>query len=133
MGMWAKHNRAVERIGVKRSVEMLEMQRAQHFPACPPNPDTSVFAELFPAPQPAPSHPNARPEKEKQMRINWNPLAYLLSVGTRSLPAVWQAFFCRSFQVGAPIPQMLAHAQGHTKCSCKMCIIRKLRLYICVV
>jgi len=63
MGLWAKHNGAVEHIGVKRSVEMLEMQRAQRLPACPPNPDTSVFAELFPAPQPAPSQPNARPEK----------------------------------------------------------------------
>ena len=58
MGMWAKHNGAVEHIGVKRSVEMLEMQRAQRFPACPPNPHTSVFAELFPASQPAPSQPN---------------------------------------------------------------------------
>ena len=35
-----------------------EMQRAQRFPACPPNPDTSVFAELFPASQPAPSQPH---------------------------------------------------------------------------
>jgi len=58
MGLWAKHSGAVEHIGVKRSVEMLEMQRAQRFPVCPPNPDTSVFAELFPASQPAPSQPN---------------------------------------------------------------------------
>ena len=84
MGLWAKHNGAVEHIGVKRSVEMLEMQRAQRFPACPPNPDTSVFAELFPVSQPAPSQPNARSEKEKQMHINWNPLAFLVDLSAQS-------------------------------------------------
>jgi len=58
---------------------MLEMQRAQRFPACPPNPDTSVFAELFPVSgsQPSPSQPNVRSEKEKQMHINWSPLTFL--------------------------------------------------------
>jgi len=123
MGLWAKHNRAVEHLGVKRSVEMLEMQRAQHFPACPPNPDTSVFAELFPASQPAPSQSNARSEREKQMNINQNPLAFLSDLSAQRIVTrfhVWQAFFCRSF--GARIPKMLAHAQGRTKCSCKMCI-----------
>jgi len=125
MGLWAKHNGAVEHIGVKRPVEMLEIQRAQCFTACPPNPDTSVFAELFTASLPAASQSNARSEKEKQMHMNWNPLAFLLDFSaqrllTRLPPDVWQAFFCRSF--GAPIPKMLAHAQGRTKCSCKMCV-----------
>jgi len=85
MGLWAKHNGSVEHIGVKRSVEMLEIQRAQRFPACPLNPDTSVFAELFPASQPAPSQPDARPEKEKQMHISWNPLAFLLDLSAQRL------------------------------------------------
>ena len=125
MGLWAKHNRVVEYIGVKRLVEMLEMQRAQRFPACSPNPDTSVFAELSPAFQPAPSQPNAHAVKQKQMHINWNPLAFLSDLSAKRLltrfpPDIWQAFFCRSFR--APIPKMLAHAQGRTKRSCKMCI-----------
>ena len=34
------------------------MQCAQRFPARPADPDSSVFAELFPAPQSAPSQPN---------------------------------------------------------------------------
>jgi len=115
----------VEHIGVKRSVEMLAMQRAQRFPAYPLNPDTSVFAGLFPASKPAPSQANARPEKEKQMHINWNPLAFLSDLSaqrllTRFPQDVWQVCFYRSF--GGAIPKMLAHAQGRTKCSCKMCI-----------
>jgi len=47
MGLWAKHNGAVEHIGVKRSVEMLEMQRAQRFPAYPPDPNI-CFRRAFP-------------------------------------------------------------------------------------
>jgi len=46
MGRWTKHNRALEYIGVTRSLEMMELQRAQYFPACPTNPDTSVFRVL---------------------------------------------------------------------------------------
>ena len=46
MGRWAKHNGALEHIGVTPSVEMIELQRAQRFRACPANPDTSVFAEF---------------------------------------------------------------------------------------
>jgi len=127
MGCWAKHNGALEHIGVMRSVEMMELQRAQRFPACPTNPNTFVFAEFSPASQPAPSQPNALSEKEKYMHINWNPLAFLrlsdLSaqrILTRFLPDVWQAFFCRSFR--ASIRKMLAHVQGRTLYSCKMCI-----------
>jgi len=123
MGLWAQHNGTVERL-----VEVLEMQRAKRFPVCPPKPDTSVFAKLFPASQPAPSQHNAHPEKGKQMHINWNPIAVLWDLSaqrllTRFPPDVWQAFFCRNF--GATIPKsakMLAHAHGRTKCSCKMCI-----------
>ena len=48
MGLWAKHNGAVEHIGVKRSVEMLEMKCAQLFPACPPT--QSFFLPLSPLP-----------------------------------------------------------------------------------
>jgi len=90
---------------------MLEMQRAQRFPACPPNPDTSVFAQLFPVSQPAPSQPNTRPEKEKHMHINWNPLAFLSDLSAQriltrfdSLPARRLAgFFLQEFW--GPHPQ----------------------------
>jgi len=97
MDRWAEHNGALEHIGVTRSVEFLELQRVQHFPACPTNPYTAVFAELFPASQPVLSQPNALAEKEKQMNINWNPLAFLLDLSarrvlTRFLLDVWQEF-----------------------------------------
>ena len=97
MGRWTKHNRAPEHLVVTRSVEMMELQRAQRFPACTTYPDTSVFAEFFPAPQPAPSQPNAPSEKEKQMHINWNLLAFLSDLSARGIltrfpPDVRQAF-----------------------------------------
>jgi len=120
MGRLAKHEGALAHISLKRSVEMLELQC---FPARPADPDSSVFAELFPAPQPEPSQSNVPTEKARQMHINWNPLGFLSDLSahkieTRFPPDVWQAFFCRSF--GAPIPKMLAHAQSRTLCSCKM-------------
>ena len=104
---------------------MLELQCAQRFPARPADPDSSVFAELFPAPQPEPSKPNVPMEEAKQMHLNWNPLGFLSDLSTNKSETrfpldVWQAFFCRSF--GAPIPKMLAHAHSCTLCSCKMCI-----------
>jgi len=124
-GRWAKHEGALAHISLKRSVEMWELQCAQRFPVRPADPDSSVFAELFPAPQPEPSQPKVPTEKAKQMHINWNPLGFLSDLSahkpeieTRFPPDVWQAFFCRSF--GAPIPKMLAHAQSRTLCSCKM-------------
>ena len=125
MGRWAKHEGALAHISLKQSIEMLELQCAQRFPARPANPDSSVFAELFPAPQPEPSQPNVPTEKAKQMHLNWNPLGFLSELSqqksvTRFTPDVWQAFFCRSF--GAPIPKMLAHAHSRTLCSCKMSI-----------
>ena len=100
----------------------------ERFPARPADPDPSVFAELFPAPQPEPSQPepsqpNVPTAKAKQMHLDWNPLGFLSELSkqksvTRFPPDVWQAFFCRSF--GAPIPKMLAHAHSRTLCSCKM-------------
>jgi len=51
------------------------------------------------------------------MHLNWNPLGFLSDLSTSD---VWQAFFCRS--LGAPIPNLLAHAHNHSLCSCKMCI-----------
>jgi len=89
------------------------------------DPDSSVFAELFPASQPEPSQPNVPTAKAKQMHLTWNPLGFLSDLSkhkseTRFPPDVWQAFFCRSF--GAPIPKMLAHAHSRTLYSCKMCI-----------
>jgi len=101
------------------------LQCAQRFPARPADPDSSVFAELFPAPQPEPSQSNVPAAKAKQMHLNWNPLGFLLELcqqkSVTHFPTdVWQAFFCRSF--GAPIPKMLAHAHSRTLCSCKMCI-----------
>jgi len=55
------------------------------------------------------------------MQINWNPLTFLSDLSAHRIltlfpPDVWQAFFW------APIPKMLAHAQGCTLCSYKMCI-----------
>ena len=112
-------------ISLQRSVEMLALQCAQRFPARPADPDFSVFAELFPAPQPEPSQPNVPRAKAKQMHLNWNPLGFLSELSqqksvTRCPPDFWQAFLCRSF--GAPIPKMLAHDHSCTLCSCKMCI-----------
>ena len=40
------------------------------FPARPADPDSSVFAELFPAPQPEPSQPDVPTAKAKQMHLN---------------------------------------------------------------
>ena len=51
MGCWAKHEGALTHISLKGLVAMLELQCAQRFPARPADPDSSVFAELFPAPQ----------------------------------------------------------------------------------
>jgi len=123
MGRWAKYKGALAHISLKRSVEMLELQCAQRFPARPADPDSSVFAELFPAPQPKPSQSNVPTEKATQMHINWNPLGFLLDLSAHKIETrfpldVWQAFFCRSF--GAPIPKMLTHAQSRTLCSYKM-------------
>jgi len=123
MGRWAKHEGALAHISLKRSIEMLSLQCAQRFPARPADPDSSVFAELFPAPQPEPSQPDGPTAKAKQMHFNWNPLGFPSDLSqqksvTRFPPDVWQAFFCRSFR--APIPQMLAHAHNRTLCSCKI-------------
>ena len=127
MSRGAKHEGALAHISLKRSVEMLALQCAQRFPgpARPADPDSSVFAEPFPAPQPEPSQPNVPTAKTKQMHLNWNPLGFLSELSqqksvTRFPPDVWQAFFCRSF--GAPVPKMLAHAHSRTLCSCKMSI-----------
>jgi len=80
MSRWAKHEGALEHISLKRSVEMLALQCAQRLPARPADPDSSVFAELFPAPQPEPSQPNVPTAKAKQMYLNWNPLGFLLEL-----------------------------------------------------
>jgi len=55
MGRWAKHEGALAHIILKRSIEMLALQCAHRFPARPADPDSSVFAELYPALQPEPS------------------------------------------------------------------------------
>jgi len=68
MGRWAKHEGALVHISLKRSVEMLELQCAQRFPARPDDPDSSVFAELFLAPQPEPSQHNVPTEKAQLSR-----------------------------------------------------------------
>jgi len=125
MSRWDKHEGALAHISLKRSIEMLELQCAQRFPARPVDPDSSVFAELFPAPYPEPSQPNVPMEKAKQMYLNWSPLGFMSDLFTNKLETrfpldVWQAFFCRSFR--APIPKMLANANSRTLCSCKMCI-----------
>ena len=77
MSRWAKYEGAPAHISLQRSVEMLALQCAQRFPARPADPDSSVFAEFFPAPQPAPSQSNVPMAKAKQMHLNWNPLGFL--------------------------------------------------------
>ena len=74
MSCWAKHKGALAHISLKWLIEMLELQCAQRFPARPADPDSSVFAEFFPAPQPEPSQPDVPTEKAKQMHLNWSPL-----------------------------------------------------------
>ena len=76
-GRWAKHEGALAHISLKQSIEMLALQCAQRFPARPADPDSSVFAELFPAPQPELSQPDVPSAKVKQMHLNWNPLGFL--------------------------------------------------------
>ena len=58
MSRWAKHEGALAHISLKRSIAMLELQCAQRFPARLADPDSYVFAELFPAPQSEPSQSN---------------------------------------------------------------------------
>ena len=83
------------------------LQCAQRFPARPADPASSVFAELFPAPQPKPSQPNVLTLKAKQMHLNWNPLGFLSELYqqksvTRFTLEVWQAFFLQEFQSAHP-------------------------------
>ena len=102
LGRWAKHEGALAHISLKWLVEMLELQCAQRFPARPADPESSVFAELFPVPQHKPSQSNVPTEKAKQMHLNWNPFGFLSELSqqksvTRFPPDVWQTFFCKSF------------------------------------
>jgi len=48
MSRWAKHKGALAHISLQRPVEVLALQCAQRFSAKPADPDSSVFAELFP-------------------------------------------------------------------------------------
>ena len=64
---------------------MLELQCTQRFPASHADRDSSVLAELFPAPQPEPSQPNVPMEKAKQMHINWNPLGFLSDLSAHKM------------------------------------------------
>jgi len=70
MGRWAKHEGALTHIGLKQSIETLSLQCLQRFPARPADPESSVFVELFPAPQPEPSQPDVPTAKAKQMHLN---------------------------------------------------------------
>ena len=120
MSRWAKHEGALVHISLQRSVEMLALQCAQRFPARPADPDSSVFAELFPAPHPEPSQPNVSPAKAKQMHLNWNPLGLQFSVGTfstkvcNSFPSRRLAgFFLQDFRSAHPqdaCPRSQSHA-----------------------
>ena len=49
MGRWTKHEGTLAHISLKRSIDMLALQCAKRFPARPADPNSSVFAELFPA------------------------------------------------------------------------------------
>ena len=87
-------------ISLQRLVEMLVLQCAQRFPARPAEPDSSVFAELFPAPQLAPSQPNVPPAKARQMHLNWNPLGFCWNILSKSLELVAHQTFGRLFSAG---------------------------------
>ena len=96
MSRWAKHEGALAHISLQRSFEMLALQCAQRFPARPAEADSSVFAELFPAPQPEPSQPNVERAygEGKQMHLNWNPLGFLSELSQQKSvtcfpPDVW--------------------------------------------
>jgi len=109
-GQWAKHNVALEHIGVTRSVEMLELQRAQRFPACPTNPDTFVFAVLFSAYQPAPSQPNALSEKESRCTLNRTSSLFGRTFQRKGFGLASRQTFGRRFSAGAsghPFPRCL--------------------------
>jgi len=77
MGRWAKHEGALAHISLKRSIEMLQLQCVQCFPARTADPDSSVFAELLPVSQPEPSQSNVPTAKVEQMHLTWNPLGVL--------------------------------------------------------
>ena len=107
MSRWDKHEGALAHISLKRSIEMLELQCVQRFPARPADPDSSVFAELFPASQPEPSQSNVPAAKAKQMHFTWNPLGFPSDLSkheseTRFPPDVWQAFFLQEFRSTHP-------------------------------
>ena len=107
MGRWAKHEGALAHISLKQLVELLELQCAQRLTARPADPDSSIFAELFPAPQPEPSQPNVPTEKAKQMHINWNPLGFLLDAERLA------GFFLLKFRSAHPqdaCPRSQSHA-----------------------
>ena len=84
MSRWAKHEGALTHISLKRSIEMLQFQCAQCFPARPADPESSVFSELFPAPQPEPSQPDV-PTEKAQMHLNWSPLGFMSDLFTNKL------------------------------------------------
>ena len=115
MSRWAKHEGALAHISLQRSVEMLALQCVQHFPARPADPDSSVLAELFPAPQPEPSQPNVPPAKAKQMHLNWNTLGFLSFSAKvcNSFPTGRLAgFFLQEFRSAHP-PDACPRSQSH--------------------
>jgi len=85
MSHWAKHEGALAHISLQRSVEMLALQCAQRFPARPADPDSSVFAELFPAPQPEPSQPNVPTAKVRQITSTGTLLVFCQNFLSKSL------------------------------------------------
>ena len=81
-------------------------------------PESSVFSELFPAPQPEPSQPNVPKEKAKQMHLNWNPLGFLSDLSTNKFetrfpPDVLAGFFLQEFRSAHP-QVACPRAQSHT-------------------
>ena len=85
MSRWAKHEGVLDHISLQRSVEMLALQCAQRFPARPADPDSSVFTELFPAPQPEPSQPNVPTAKVRQITSTGTLLVFCQNFLSKSL------------------------------------------------
>ena len=66
-------------ISLTRSVQTLGLQSSQHFKACPPDPDDTIFGLHYPTP-PTDSQIQANPSLlEKTWHLIWMVLAFLAS------------------------------------------------------
>ena len=115
MSRWAKHEGALAHISLKRSIEMLELQCAQRFPARPADPEFSQSFFL-------PLSPNPHSLTCLRRRLNRCISTGTLLVFCRTFPRissglVSRLMFGRLFSAGVwerPSPSCLPRAQSHT-------------------